>query len=71
MLRHVFIDVFIPDGCLDGIDPQCMQCTVQTQVRHDGGHDGVGHKLSSLLKVLTAEVEDVVACDDISPLVHC
>ena len=69
-LRHALVDVLVAHGRLHRFNAQRVQRTVQAEVRHDRGHDRVRRQLSPLLQVLAAEVEDVVARDDIALLVH-
>ena len=70
VLRHVLVDVLVAHSGLCIADALLIKRLVQTKVGHDRGNDGIGQQLATLLHVATIDVQNVVASDDITLLVH-
>ena len=66
---HLLVDVFIADlGLLIG-NPLSLQCFVESEIRHNRGHDAIVCQFAALLHVLAADIEDAVAVHQLAVLI--
>ena len=70
VLHHVLVDVFVAYLGLGVVDAQFVEGLVQTEVAHHRGDHGVHQELTPLLQILAVDVENVIAGDDLTLLVH-
>ena len=70
VLDHVLVDVLVADLGLLIADVDRVERLVQAEVRHDGGDDLVVRQLPVLLHVQTADIDRVVARDDVALFIH-
>ena len=70
ILCHILIDVLISNGSLSITDTLLIKCFVQTKVGHNCCNNGVGQELATLFHVAAIDVQNVIACNDITLLVH-
>ena len=71
VLAHILIHGLVAHGGLGIADAVPVEGAVQAEVGHDRGDYGIAGQLTAVLHVLAADVEDMVAGDNIPPLVHC
>ena len=70
IFRHVFVNILVAHSGLDVVDTLLVERLVQAEVRHDGSDHSVGQQFATLLHVATVDIQDVVAGDDVTLLVH-
>ena len=70
MLLHVFVNVLVANSGLCILYAYLVKSSVQTEVGHYRGNDGIIDELSALLHVSSVDIEYVVACDDISLFIN-
>jgi len=70
VLCHVLIDVLVAHSGLSITNALLIESLVQTKVGHDSRDHGVVHQLAVLLHVAAVDVQDMVASDNITLLVH-
>ena len=70
VLHHIFIDVLVADLGFGIVDAKLVKGFVETEVRHNGGDNGVAQQLATLLHVLAVNIENVVAGDHIAFFIH-
>ena len=70
VLLHVFVNVLIAHLRLGVVDALALQRLIEAEVGHHRRHHRVVDELAALLHVLAAEIEDVIAVDDLPLLIH-
>ena len=70
VLFHIFVDVLVAHLRLSIIDALTLQRLIEAEVGHHRRHHRVVDELAALLHVLAAEIEDVIAVDDLPLFIH-
>ena len=68
--HHVLVDVLVPHLGLGVLNAQFVKGLVQAEITHEGGDHGVAGEQALFLHVLAADIEDVIAGDDVPLFVH-
>ena len=70
ILCHILIDVLISNGSLCIADALLIECLVQTKVGHNCCNNGVGQQFTALLHIASVNIQNMVACNNITLFVH-
>src|SRR5699024_7721750 len=70
VLRHVLVYVLVAHSSLGVTDTLLIKRFVQTKVGHDSRNHSIGQQLATLFHIAAIDIQDMVASDDISLLVH-
>ena len=70
VLRHVLVDILIAHSGLGIADTLFIECFVQTKIGHDSRNHSVGQQLTTFLHVAAVDIQNMVASDDITLLIH-
>ena len=70
MLQHVFIYILVANGSFGVRNADLIQCLVETEIGHDRGHHGVVHQFIPFFHIATVDVDDLVAVDQRTCLIH-
>ena len=70
VLSHILIDILVAHGSLSVADALFIKSLVQTKVGHNSRDRRIGQQLAMLLHVTAVDVQNVVASNNISFLVH-
>ena len=70
VLRHVLVYVLVTHSSLGVTDTLLIKRFVQTKVGHDSRNHSIGQQLATLFHIAAIDIQDMVASDDITLLVH-
>ena len=70
VLRHVLVYVLVAHSSLGVTDTLLIKRFVQTKVGHDSRNHSIGQQLATLFHIAAIDIQDMVASDDITLLVH-
>ena len=70
VLRHVLVYVLVAHSSLGVTDTLLIKRFVQTKVGHDSRNHSIGQQLAMLFHIAAIDIQDMVASDDITLLVH-
>ena len=70
VFAHILVYVLVAHSGFGIADPQPVKGPVQSEVGHDRGHHRVVGQLAQLLHMAAADIQDMVAGDDLALFVH-
>ena len=66
IFHHILIDVFVADRRFGVVDAKLVKRFIKPEIRHYGGDDGVIGERAALLHITAADIENMVARNDIA-----